>query len=75
MEIEGNEITSEIEIQNTAHHKAIVKARNENYTIFKSRFQESLDKIMSKYDGERKEEIRFNQYWNENLKEITVKHI
>ena len=70
-----NEISSEVEIQNTAHHKAIIKARNENYTMFKTRFQESLNHIMSKFDGERKEEIRFNQYWNENLKEITVKHI
>jgi hypothetical protein len=23
----------------------------------------------------RKEEARFNEYWNSNLKEITVKHI
>jgi len=24
---------------------------------------------------ERKEELRFNSYWEENLKELTVKHI
>ena len=74
-ELPENEITSEIEIQNTTHHKAIIKSRNENYIQFKQRFQESLNEIMAKFDGERKEEIRFNQYWNENLKEITVKHI
>jgi cephalosporin-C deacetylase-like acetyl esterase len=52
-----------------------VKARNEHYAEFKARFSESLDSIMSKYDEERKEESRFTQYWNENLKEITTKHI
>jgi len=30
---------------------------------------------MSKFDMERKEELRFSEYWSENLKEITVKHI
>jgi len=30
---------------------------------------------MSKFDEERKEEVRFSEYWGENLKEITVKHI
>lgn len=30
---------------------------------------------MTKFDSERKEEVRFQQYWGENLKEITVKHI
>ena len=30
---------------------------------------------MTKYDDERKEDVRFQQYWAENLKEITVKHI
>lgn len=31
--------------------------------------------MMTKFDAERKEETRFQQYWDENLKEITVKHI
>ena len=70
-----NEISHEVEIKNTPHHKSIIKARNENYLQFKTRFQQSIDEIMANFDGERKEEIRFNQYWNENLKEITVKHI
>jgi cephalosporin-C deacetylase-like acetyl esterase len=30
---------------------------------------------MQKYDGDRLEESRFNQYWQANLKEITTKHI
>lgn len=34
-----NEVASQVEIQNTLHHKAIIKARNENYLEFKSRFQ------------------------------------
>lgn len=33
-----NEIASEVEIKNTAHHKAIIRARNENYLEFKGRF-------------------------------------
>jgi len=52
-----------------------VRARDENYTVFKQRFQKSLDYIMSKFDSERKEEVRFSEYWQENLKEITQKHI
>ena len=70
-----NELSGEVEIQNTLHHKATIKARNENYGVFKQRFQTSLDYIMSKFDSERKEEVRFQEYWQENLKEITVKHI
>mmetsp|Transcript_33810 Transcript_33810/g.44658 ORF Transcript_33810/g.44658 Transcript_33810/m.44658 type:complete len:200 (+) Transcript_33810:3238-3837(+) len=70
-----NEVACEVEVQNTLHHKAIVRARNDNYGVFKWRFQQSLDYIMSKFDEERKEEIRFQEYWQENLKEITVKHI
>ena len=62
-------------MQNTLHHKGIIRARNENYQVFKQRFQQSLDYIMSKFDEERKEEMRFSEYWSENLKEITVKHI
>lgn len=58
-EIERNEVNSEIDIQNTVHHKAIVKARNENYNEFKQRFAESLNLIMSRYDEERKLELRF----------------
>ena len=55
----GNELSAEVEVQNTLHHKAIVRARNENYGVFKERFQKSLDHIMNKFDSERKEEIRF----------------
>ena len=65
----------EIEIKNSDQHKGIVKARNEFYLMYKSRFQESIKKIMKTYDSYREEEILFNQYWNTNLKEITVKHI
>ena len=71
----SNELASQVEIQNTNHHKAIIRARNENYNEFKQRFQKSLDYIMTKFDDERKEEVRFQEYWQENLKEITVKHI
>lgn len=74
-EIEPNEINTEVEIQNTLHHKSIIKARNENYVEFRNRFTQSLNLIMTKYDAERKEEIRFCQYWQDNLKEITTKHI
>lgn len=70
-----NELASQVEVQNTNHHKAIIRARNDNYGEFKARFQKSLDYIMSKFDSERKEEVRFQEYWQENLKEITVKHI
>jgi hypothetical protein len=37
-EVQDNELAAEIEIQNTIHHKAIIKARNENYLTFKKRF-------------------------------------
>ena len=30
---------------------------------------------MERFDGLRKEELRFNSYWAQNLKEITIKHI
>jgi hypothetical protein len=30
---------------------------------------------MAKFDADRQEELRFNAYWQQNLKEITVKHI
>jgi hypothetical protein len=30
---------------------------------------------MSVYDEERKMELRFAQYWQDNLQEITAKHI
>lgn len=70
-----NEINTEVTILNTPHHKAIVKARNEFYVQFKNRFEESVRRIMSKYDSERVNEHKFNAYWASNLKEITVKHI
>lgn len=62
-------------VQNTAHHKAIIKARNEHYSQFRTRFQASSKRIMAKFDAERRDELRFNAYWAGNLKEITVKHI
>ena len=64
-----------MEVQNTVHHKAIIKARNENYAEFNNRFSASLARVMSKFDSLRQEEDRFNEYWEANLKEITVKHI
>ena len=70
-----NELSGEVEVQNTLHHKAVIRGRNENYSEFKQRFQQSLNYIMKKFDDERKEEVRFQEYWGENLKEITVKHI
>ena len=70
-----NEIACEVEVQNTDHHKAIIKARNEHYLAYKERFQLSLTATMAKYDALRKEENRFNQYWASNLAEITKKHI
>lgn len=70
-----NELTAEVEVENTVHHKAIIRARNENYSEFKQRFSGSVDHIMTKFDAEREEELRFQQYWQDNLKEITVKHI
>ena len=74
-EIEANEVNTEVEIQNTAHHKAIIKARNEHYVEYQKRFTQSLNAIMSVYDDERKNENRFAAYWSDNLKEITTKHI
>ena len=73
--MQDNEVSAEVEIQNTLHHKAIIKARNENYLLFKKRFQNSISEVMTKFDEERKEEVRFQQYWDGNLKEITTKHI
>lgn len=57
--VEENEISTEVEIQNTLHHKAIIKFRNENYLQFKKRFQLSISDVMTKFDEERKEELRF----------------
>ena len=37
-----NEIMSEIEVKNTNHHKAIIKARNEYYGVYKARFEKSI---------------------------------
>lgn len=70
-----NEIKSDIEVQNTNQHKMIIKARNEFYTIYKTRFEKSIRDIMSTYDEYRKEEHRFSNYWATNLAEITKKHI
>lgn len=52
-----------------------MKARNESYEIYKQRFNVSVLRILQKFDSDRQEEYRFNAYWQENLKEITVKHI
>lgn len=70
-----NELTVEIEVMNTDHHKAIIKARNKYYHDFKVRFEASIKEIMVRYDELRKEEHRFTNYWNQNLLEITKKHI
>jgi len=70
-----NELTVEIEVMNTDHHKAIIKARNKYYQDFKVRFEASIKEIMVRYDELRKEEHRFTNYWNQNLLEITKKHI
>lgn len=74
-EVEANEVNTDIDVMNTAYHKAIIKARNEHYLEFQRRFSASLSEIMSRFDEERKNELRFAQYWQENLKEITTKHI
>lgn len=70
-----NEVSHDIEVQNTDHHKQIIKARNEYYNIYKKRFEASVKNIAARFDGLRKEENRFNIYWAQNLKEITQKHI
>lgn len=64
-------MSAEIEVLNTDHHKAIIKARNESYERFKKRFLDNVKLIMERFDEERKEELRFNSYWIQNLKEIT----
>lgn len=71
----ANELSSEIDVGNTDHHKQIIKARNDHYTAYKSRFEKSVKELISRFDALRKEELRFNQYWAQNLKEITAKHI
>ena len=70
-----NEIKSEIDVHNTDQHKMIIKARNEFYIAYKDRFEQSIHDIMATYDGYRKEEHRFSNYWATNLDEITKKHI
>lgn len=70
-----NQIESEIEIKNTEFHKSIVKARNESYAFFKTRFMASIHRLMSEYDTLRDEEVAFNKYWISNLQEIQQKHI
>lgn len=52
-----------------------MKARNEYYNQYKSRFEVSIRGYAKRFDELRKEEIRFNGYWAQNLKEITQKHI
>lgn len=64
-----------VEVQNTPHHKLVIKARNENYHLFKERFEGSVKEVMETYNELRAEELRFEGYWNENLQEITIKHI
>ena len=68
-------MTVELEVKNTAQHKSIIKARNEFYNAYKSRFIGSIERIMSVYNELRKEEVRFSEYWARNLAEITKKHI
>lgn len=70
-----NQLEVEVEIKNTEFHKSIMKARNENFTVFRTRFDNSIARIMKTYDEFRREEHAFTKYWSENLKEITIKHI
>ncbi len=49
-EAEQNEISGEVEVQNTVHHKAAVRARDEFYRRFRARFLASIDVIMHKFD-------------------------
>ena len=72
--VTGNELTHEVEVLNTEQHKSIIKARNEYYAAYKTRFLDSIQAIMAKYDDLRKEENRFSIYWASNLAEITQKH-
>ena len=72
---EENELTGDVSLKNTDHHKSIVKARNRYYELYKTRFLSSVADIKSKYDNLRNEEDRFSAYWARNLAEITKKHI
>jgi hypothetical protein len=56
-------LVGDVEVANTEHHKAIIKARNEAYNRFKARFESSIKNIVERFDSERKEELRFNVYW------------
>jgi hypothetical protein len=70
-----NQISAEVEVKNTEFHKSIIKSRNEYYSQYKTRFLSSINSIMKNYDELRAEEVAFNNYWNDNLEEITQKHI
>jgi len=59
----ANEVTGEVDVANTEHHKQIVKARNEYYTGYRARFEDSVKAIVARFDDLRKEELRFNNYW------------
>lgn len=50
-EIKENEICTEVEVENTAHHKAIVRGRDSSYNKFKGRFETSISVIMGKFDS------------------------
>jgi hypothetical protein len=65
-----NELTGDVDVSNTGHHKQIIKARNEYYSQYKSRFEVSIKEYAKRFDDLRKEEVRFNAYWAQNLKEI-----
>ena len=45
-DVPANEINTECTVKNTAHHKMIVKARNESYELFKARFNVSVMRIL-----------------------------
>lgn len=62
-QIPVNEINTEVSVKNTQHHKMIIKARNESYELYKTRFNVSVMRIMQKFDNDRLEEHRFNAYW------------
>lgn len=70
-----NEINTDVTVKNTPYHKHVIKARNDAYVSFRQHFEISVKRIMTKFDNDRKDEVRFNAYWQQNLKEITAKHI
>lgn len=65
----------DIEIENTPHHKAIIKNRDEHYNRFVDRFKKNFDRVMKKYDAIRDEEENYNDYWEKNYNELISKYV